>query len=308
MITTITLNPAIDKTCRATSLIPGQVNRMESIKNIAGGKGINVTKVLLQYGYQVRAMGLFGGYTGTFIEESVKALGAECRFTHVAGDTRCNMNIISGDGYVTEVLEPGPVISMEELSSFMADYQRALSDSEMIILSGSVPEGVPENIYEQLIDRAKEAEKKVLLDSSGVYLKKGVQALPFMIKPNAKELEILTGKKLRDRDDVIHAALHFAEKGISHVLVSMGEKGLLYVCGQEIFFAKAPSVKAVNTVGCGDSVVASFAMSLMMGEEKEELLRRAVAISAANATTLDSAVIPKETVEELYDKVEIEKY
>ena len=70
MITTITLNPAIDKTCRATSLIPGQVNRMESIKNIAGGKGINVTKVLLQYGYQVRAMGLFGGYTGTFIEET----------------------------------------------------------------------------------------------------------------------------------------------------------------------------------------------------------------------------------------------
>lgn len=308
MITTVTLNPAIDKTCVATRMIPGQVNRMESVKNIAGGKGINVTKVLLQYGYLVRAMGFLGGYTGDFIKQSVKALGAECRFTYVAGDTRCNTNILSEDGYVTEVLEPGPTISKEEMEKLLVDYDRTLMDSECIILSGSVSAGVPDTIYEDLILRAKKAGRKVLLDSSGAYLKNGVRAIPFMVKPNVKELEILMGRKLKDREAVIHAALTLAETGIEHVLVSMGEKGLLYVCGQEIFFAGAPKIKAVNTVGCGDSVVASFAISMRMGEEKEKLLRRATAISAANATTLESAVIPRETMEELYNKIEVEKY
>lgn len=308
MITTVTLNPAIDKTCVATRMLPGQVNRMESVKNIAGGKGINVTKVLLQYGYLVRAMGFLGGYTGDFIKESVKALGAECRFTYVSGDTRCNTNILSEDGYVTEVLEPGPTINKEELEKLLVDYDRTLIDSEFIILSGSVSAGVPDTIYEDLILRAKKAGRKVLLDTSGAYLKNGVRAIPYMVKPNVKELEILMGRKLKDREAVMHAALTLAETGIEHVLVSMGEKGLLYVCGQEIFFAGAPKIKAVNTVGCGDSVVASFAISMRRGEEKEKLLRRATAISAANATTLESAVIPRETMEELYNKIEIEKY
>ena len=308
MITTVTLNPAVDKTCTAERLIPGQVNRMQSVKNIAGGKGINVTKVLLQFGCQVCAMGFFGGYTGTFIEESVKNLGAECLFTHVAGETRCNTNILSEDGYVTEVLETGPVISEKELAVFVSEYKNVLEKSDYIVLSGSVPAGVPETIYKDLILLAKEAGKRVLLDSSGAYLKEGVSAVPFMVKPNVKELEVLTGRKLRSREEVIHAALTLAEKGIEHVMVSMGDKGLLYVCGQEIFFAKAPKVTAVNTVGCGDSAVASFVMSMLAGDEKEAVVKRAVAVSAANATTLESAVIPVETMEELYEKIEVERY
>lgn len=308
MITTVTLNPAVDKTCTAEQLIPGQVNRMESVKNIAGGKGINVTKVLLQFGYQVCAMGFFGGYTGTFIEESIKNLGAECFFTYVAGETRCNTNILSKDGYVTEVLEPGPVISEKELVDFIQEYRAVLKKSDYIVLSGSVPVGVPETIYRDLILMAKEAGKKVLLDSSGVYLKEGISAAPFMVKPNVKELEVLTGRKLRSRDEVIHAALTLAEKGIEHVMVSMGDKGLLYVCGQEIFFAKAPKVAAVNTVGCGDSTVASFVISMLAGDERAAIVKRAVAISAANATTLESAVIPVEIMEELYQKIEVERY
>lgn len=308
MITTVTLNPAIDKTCTSARMIPGQVNRMESVKNIAGGKGINVAKVLLQFGYPVRTMGFLGGYTGDFIHESMKALGAECRFTYVTGDTRCNTNILSEDGYVTEVLEPGPIISREELDKFLIDYDRTLMDSELIVLSGSAPIGVPETMYEELINRAKDAGRKVLLDSSGMNLKNAVRAVPFMIKPNVKELEMVVGHKLKDREAVIHAALSLAQTGIEHVMVSMGEKGLLYVWGQEVLLATVPKVKAVNTVGCGDSAVASFAMSLMIGEEKEALLRSAAAVSAANATTVESAVIPKETMEELYTRITIEKF
>lgn len=308
MITTITLNPAVDKTYTAARLLPGQVNRMDSVKNIAGGKGINVAKALRQYGVEVKTMGFLGGYTGRFIEDYAESIGAACRFTHVAGETRASINILSQDGYVTEVLEPGPEISEEELALFHSDYERELMNSELVILSGSAPANVNPSIYKELIIKAKNMGKKVILDSSGDFLKEGALAVPFMIKPNGKELEMLLGRKIKGLEDTIGAAIALSEKGISHVLVSMGEKGLLYVAGQEILFARAPKVKAVNTVGCGDCVVAAFAMGYLKNMSSEELLRYCVALSAANATTLESAVIPKEKADELIKEVEVERY
>ncbi len=308
MFTTVTLNPAVDKTYTAARLLPGQVNRMESVKNIAGGKGINVTKILRQYGFGVKAMGFLGGYTGSFIEDYVRKIGGECCFTHVEGETRSSINILSQDGYVTEVLEPGPEISQKELLQFCEDFQREIADSEMVILSGSAPADVPPSIYAELIHKAGEQGKKALLDSSGEYLRQGVKKSPFMVKPNARELELLMGRKIRGLDDTIRAAISLSERGISHVLVSMGVKGLLYVHGGQILYARAPQVKAVNTVGCGDSVVAAFAMAYAKGLNEEELLRYCASLSAANATTLESAVIPVEKAEKLLEEVQIERY
>lgn len=308
MIATVTLNPAIDKTAKAARMIPGQVNRMDSITNIAGGKGVNVTKILRQYEYEVTALGFLGGYTGRFIKEQLAGMGVECRFTEIGQDTRCNLNVISEDGYVTELLEPGPVISKEELEAFYSEYQEILGKCELVILSGSIPKGVPENVYAVLTKMADKAGVKVLLDSSGEALKAGISAKPFMVKPNLKELEGLIGKKINDREEILTVADSFVKHGISHVMVSMGSKGLLYVHENEALYAKAPLVKAVNTVACGDSVVASFAMSLMKGDSMEQCLKRAVAISAANATTMESAVIPKDVAEELYQKIEVETY
>lgn len=307
MITTVTLNPAIDKTCTLSSLRAGTVNRMESVRNLAGGKGINVTKVLRQYAYPVCALGFLGGYTGKFIEEYVKSIGAECCFTTIKGETRTNINVLAQDGYVTEILEPGAVISKEELNSFYESFEKKTKESELIILSGSVPEGVPVTIYKELIEKAKGKGKKVLLDSSGDFLKEGALALPFMIKPNLKELEVLAGKKLKDREEAMHAALHFNRLGISHVIVSMGEKGILYVTRQSVYYAAVPKIKAVNTVGCGDSVVAAFAMGILSKEAPAEILRWCGAISAANALTAESAVIPKENAEELVADIIVEK-
>lgn len=306
MITTVTLNPAVDKTCTLTSLRAGSVNRMESVKNLAGGKGINVTKVLRQYDFPVRALGFLGGYTGRFIEEYTESIGAQCDFTHVAGETRTNINVLAQDGYVTELLEPGAVISEEELVAFYEAFEKSIESSELIIMSGSVPAGVPADVYKVLTQKAAAYGKKVLLDTSGDFLKEGVTALPFMIKPNVKELEVLAGKKMKDREDILHAALHFNMLGIPHVMVSMGEKGLLYVTGQKAYFAHVPGIKAVNTVGCGDSVVAAFAMGILSEESPKEILKWCAAISAANATTLESAVIPKENAEELVADIIIE--
>ncbi len=308
MIVTVTLNPAVDKTYTAARLLPGQVNRMDSVTNIAGGKGINVSKVLRQYDYPVKALGFMGGYTGQFIEDYAKRIGVQCCFTHIEGGVRSSINILSQDGYVTELLEPGPRISEEELEKFMKDFAQEIKDSSMVILSGSAPEGVPSNIYATLINAAKEQGKPVLLDSSGVYLKEGIGAKPFMIKPNIKELEFISDARLKSMEEIIEAAVALNKKGIAHVLVSMGAKGILYVGEGDVIHAKPSVIKAVNTVGCGDSAVAAFAMNYTDGVDKEELLRKCVGISAANSCTLESAVIPIDMVEELMDGTTINRY
>ncbi len=308
MVATVTLNPAIDKTYTASTLHPGEVNRMNTVKNIAGGKGINVTKVLRQYGYQVRVLGFLGGYTGSMIEDYIKEIGAECCFTHIKGSTRVNINILEEDGYVTELLEPGPFVDSEEFKRFFEDFSRAIEDCDTVVLSGSAPENIPVFIYRDLILRAKNQKKKVILDSSGKFLIESINTCPFMVKPNILELEALSGRKIRGLDDAIGAALQIGGRGIPHVVVSMGASGILYVNDRKIYFAKVPPVKAVNTIGCGDSVVAAFIMAYDQGMDVRDILKHCVGISAANVTTFDSAVIPMKTAKELINKVEIIKY
>lgn len=306
MITTVTLNPAVDKTYTGTRLLPGHVNRMDSLKSIAGGKGVNVTKVLRRFDIPVRAMGFLGGYTGSFIEDFVKEIGAKCDFVHVSQDTRCSMNLLTEDGYVTEILEPGPFISEEEMQQFLSAYEKAVKDSEAVILSGSAPLGVQEGIYAALIETAKQSGKKVFLDTSGSFLKKGAAAKPYLIKPNLKELAVLTGKSIKTKEEAIRAAQNICRQGIENVVISMGDKGLLLVTEKESLFAEAAKVKAVNTVGCGDCVVASFAMSFKQGEDKETALKKAAALSAANATTLENGEIPMEKYYQLLSEIKVE--
>lgn len=306
MITTVTLNPAIDKTITTSRLLPGQVNRGDSVKNIAGGKGINVTKVLRQYGSSVCALGFLGGYTGRFIEEYVEGLGAESAFTLIAGETRTSTNVLSMDGYVTEILEPGPVICEEEKVRFLQTYTEKLAGSRFVVLSGSSPKGLSTDIYAQLIELAERQKLRTVLDTSGELLVQGVKAKPFLIKPNTRELEYLTGRKLRELSEIREAALQLvSEGGIAHVLVSMGEKGMLYATERKCLYAKAPEVKALNTVGSGDSAVAAAVMALQQEASMEDTLRLCVAISAANTTTLENAVIPKEYAAELLTQVQI---
>ena len=307
MILTVTLNPAVDKTYTAGELITGHVNRMRTVMSIAGGKGINVTKVLRQYGYPVCATGFLGGYAGNFIEDYLRKEQVTCRFVRVNGETRSNMNILADNGYVTEILEPGPEINEEQLQQFLTQYEELLSDCEMVVLSGSTARGLPEDIYSVLIEKARMKGIKTLLDTNGENLRKGISAGPYLVKPNQKELEYIVGHKLVNRKDVMEAALELHKGGIAHVIVSMGKKGLLSVSGGNVFYAKAGKVQVLNTVGCGDSVIASYAMSILKRERNEEALKQAVAISSANATTLINADIPKELAEELFEEITVEK-
>ena len=306
-ILTVTLNPAVDKTYTTQSVIVGNVNRMRTAMNIAGGKGVNVTKILRQYGCDVAATGFLGGYSGRFIEEELEKRGSECRFIHVTGETRSNMNILADDGYVTEILEPGPVISDGEMAAFLRQYDTLLEECGLVILSGSVAQGVKADIYETLTMRAADASVPVYLDSSGDNLRFGMRAKPQLVKPNWRELEYIMGRRIMDREEIIGAAKLLHEGGISRVIVSMGSKGLLSVTDRGVLYARAAGIEPINTVGCGDSVVASYAMSYAAGESEEKAIVRACAISAANATTVESANIPLETAEALMNKIIVEK-
>lgn len=306
-IMTVTLNPAVDKTYTTQELIVGNVNRMRTVMKIAGGKGVNVAKVLRQYDFDVAATGFLGGYSGRFIEEELERRGAACRFVHVDGETRSNMNILADNGFVTEILEPGPVISAQKQREFMEQYERLLGECGMVVLSGSVGQGMDADIYETLTARAEDAGVPVCLDASGESLRLGLRARPRMVKPNLRELEGLMGRKLRDRGQAAEAARLLCAEGIARVVVSMGSRGLLSVTADGVLYARALGIVPVNTVGCGDCVVASYAMSYMKGESEEEAVRRACAVSAANATTLESADIPMAAAEKLRQEIVVER-
>lgn len=307
MILTVTLNPAVDKTCQVNRLIKGQVNRMIECKNLAGGKGINVTKVLRQYKEEVNTTGFLGGYNGMFISDELERIGAKSAFTKIARETRTNINIISEDGYVTEVLEPGPEISEQERINFLDQFQALVNESEIIVISGSLAQGIEDEYYAKMIEICHEAGKKVLVDTSGEPLKKAIEAKPYLIKPNKRELEYVMGKKLENENDIIQAAKELLEKGIEMVVATMGSKGLVCVTAEESYRVVPPKVKIVNTVGCGDCVLAVLTMGIKNREPLEEMLKKAVALSAANVTTLENGQISMEKARKIYADVEIFK-
>ena len=172
-------------------------------------------------------------------------------------------------------------------------------------MSGSLTDGLPEDFYAKMIEMCHEAGVKVFLDTSGEALKKGIEKKPYCIKPNRKELEYIAGRKLSTEAEVIQAAYNLVRMGIEKVVVSMGEKGLLEVQKKKVIKAVPPRIKAVNTVGSGDSVVAALVLGMIQGLSDEDTMQLAAGISAANATTLESGMIPRDTMEELIKNVVI---
>lgn len=303
MILTVSCNPAIDKTYNTSNVMIGQVNRMRDLVSIPGGKAVNVTKVLRQFDAHVTATGFIGGYTGEFIEEQLRDIGVNTSFTTIRGLTRSNMNIIGDDGYVTEILEPGPKILSFEREDFMDRFRELVKISEYVVLSGSLTEGLSEDFYAKLIKICNESGSKVFLDASGEPLKRGIEAVPYCIKPNRRELEYAVGKKLTTEAEIIQAAYEYVKNGISKVVVSMGDKGLLQITKTKVIKAVPPHIKKVNTVGCGDCVVAAMILGMIQGLDDEDIMKFAAGVSAANATTLESGMIPQDKMDQIIEDV-----
>lgn len=305
MILTVSLNPAIDKTCEIDAIRTGCVNRLQKATAVAGGKGINVTKVLCKFNMPVMAMGFLGGSNGAMIESVVNDMGADCTFTRTSAETRINTNIITKDGKVTEILEPGAAITEEEICTFLSQFEAMLGEAEIVVLSGSIPLGVSDDFYAKLIELAHEAGSFVILDSSKEALKEALVSGPDCIKPNRMELEALMEREIKDDSDIRAAAGELLEKGIGCVAVSDGAKGLWIFNKDKCVQAIPPKIEAVNTVGCGDCVVAALAMGFYEKKDIEEIAGQAVCISAANAMTFENGDIPMRELRELETKIKM---
>ncbi len=308
MISTVTLNVSIDKAYKIKgSVESGKVIRVLECNNTAGGKGLNVSRVISICGEEVLATGFVGGHCGALVEELLENDNIKNQFTHVNSETRSCINILDENNISTEFLEKGSSVNENEIDKFIEDFNKIIDNSNIITISGSVPQGVPTDIYATLIKMIKAKNKKVILDASGDLLKEGIKALPTMIKPNSEEMENLLGISINNREEVIKSAIKLYESGIELVVVSLGGDGALLVCEEGVYHGKPPKIKVVNTVGCGDSMVAAFAVAMERGYSNTDSLKYAVSISAANAMTFSTGNFNSKDADSIFENTIIEK-
>ena len=308
MILTVTLNTSIDKLYLSESVRPETVMRVKEVHNTAGGKGLNVSRVAAKLREPVIAMGFTGGFNGQYLESLISQPLVRCAFTRVRGETRSCINCWDlSDGRSTEYLEPGEPVAPEELSRFLADFKSRLHEADVVTISGSVPQGVPEDFYCELIRLCRAAFVPVLVDTSGNRLIAAVKEKPLFIKPNEDEIAQLTGHAVSGREEAIQALTGLHRGGIPYVVLSLGAEGALLACDRGIFHGKPPKITPRNTVGCGDSMVAGFAVGFARRLPVEETFRMALAVSAANALSLFTGDFDPADYDRLYPDIRIDK-
>ena len=308
MILTVTLNAAIDKRYVVEGYQVGQVNRVKECSYVPGGKGLNVSKPAAIYGAEVVATGFVGGHAGNYIEDSLKPFGIKSEFYHVEAESRSCINIWDEINHVqTEFLEPGFTLTEKEFEGFEEKFRTLVTDAKVVAMSGSVPKGLDGTAYQRLVKIGKKAVKQVILDTSGKLLEMGIQASPTLIKPNIDEIRMLTGKTCNDIAEIIDAAKEMHKNGVKIVAVSLGADGSLAVGEEGTFRAEVPKIDAVNTVGCGDSMIAGFAVGMEEGLSLPEMLKKASAISAAAAMREETGFFVMQDMEKLLPEIKITK-
>ena len=302
MITTVTFNPAVDKTAQVDELIPGGLNRLKNVRQDAGGKGINVSKTLKAIGEDSTATGFIGGSAGQFIKNRLDELNIDNVFIQVDGDTRTNLKVLDKDMNLTELNEAGPECTSEDLDK-MAEL---LTDrSGILVLCGNTGPGVPKNIYRTLTEKAHVNGLQVIMDADGELFREGIQAHPDVIKPNRFELAQFFGKSEDEMDaaTMIELARTFIDEGVKLVVISMGIEGGLFVTKDRALQAPALKIPFQSAVGAGDAMVAALAYSLKHDLDLEQTLTLAVALSAGACMTEGTQPADAATVEKLKQEV-----
>ncbi|MGY2161410.1 1-phosphofructokinase [Pseudomonas tolaasii] len=275
----LTLNPALDLTVRLDRLEPGEVNRSETLLTHAAGKGVNVAQVLADLGHLVSV----GGFLGDENPQAFEALIARRKFGNafirVPGETRSNIKIAERDGRVTDINAPGPLVDEEAQEEMLKLIAIVGPEFDAVVVAGSLPRGVSPQWFQGLVEKIKGLGLKVALDTSGDALRAGLQAGPWLVKPNTEEL----AETLGNSKDAIRR-LH--QQGVEHVVVSDGAAGVTWYSPGGVLQATPPKVTVASTVGAGDSLLAGMLHGLLAGDAPEQTLRRATAIAAMAVTQI----------------------
>lgn len=305
MIATITLNPAIDKTVSIPNFAIGKTNRAQIERVDPGGKGINVAKVLRQLGCEVVASGFLAGNNGRYISAYLTEQGIIADFLMVPGETRQNLKIVDPvNKTVTEINEPGSEVEESYFDRLKDKIKELASLCRVIVFSGSLPPGLPEHTYKELIELVRDRGVFTLLDTSGPALWHGLAARPTLIKPNKQEVEEIFRVELGE-DTLLYAVERLLAFGVRIAVISLGAQGALLASGHKKIRAYPPRVETNSTVGAGDAMVAAFAYGLEQGLPLTDTLRLATAISAATAMARGSEVGDIERAKALLDEVRI---
>ncbi|GAU64784.1 putative sugar kinase [Streptomyces sp. NBRC 110611] len=301
MILTVTLNAALDITYRVPRLRPHGTNRIAQVSERPGGKGLNVARVLAALGHRTVATGFAGGGTG----DALRALLADTEVTDalvpIGGATRRTVAVADeSTGDTTQLNEPGPTVSPAEWDAFLGTYGELLAGARAVALCGSLPPGVPVDVYARLTRAARTAGVPVLLDTSGEPLRRGLAARPDLAKPNADELAALTGST-----EPLRAARAARRRGAHAVAASLGPEGMLAVTADGAWQAAPPRRFAGNPTGAGDSAVAGLLSGLVEGLPWPARLARAVALSAATVRAPTAGEFDPATYEELLPRVKV---
>lgn len=308
MIVTVTMNPAIDKTVEIERLVPGSLNRITRVEYDAGGKGINVSKTIRALGGESVAVGFLGGSAGKTIETVLTKAGICHDFVRVEGETRTNTKVFEKSGVVTELNEPGPAVGREHQELLMEKLAGYAGEETLFVLSGSVPAGMDKGIYARIIRMVHEKGAKVLLDADGELFANAVRQRPELVKPNAQELMEYAGLSgTCSGKEVLAAARSIRESGVERAVVSMGAAGALFLFEDCGFFSPALSVKAHSTVGAGDAMAAALAYGFTRKLSAQRQMRLCMAAAAGAVTTIGTKPPCRELVEELMEKVVLEK-
>lgn len=300
MIYTVTFNPSLDYIVSVDNFKLGLTNRTGSELLLPGGKGINVSTVLMNLGIESTALGFIAGFTGDEVVRRLEQMGVKNGFIRIPdGFTRINLKLKSIDG--TEINGQGPEISEEKVEQLMVQLDE-LSEGDVLFLSGSIPASMPSDAYQKIMERLKDKAVRIIVDATQDLLMNVLPYHPFLIKPNNHELGDIFGVQLNTRKEVIPYGKKLQEMGAQNVLISMaGEGAVLIAADGRIFDAPAPKGVLVNGVGAGDSMVAGFMAGWM--EKKDYEYAFHMGVSAGSASAFSENLATKEEIEAVYQQV-----
>ncbi len=306
MIVTVTLNPALDRIVKARGVDLNKLNRVDLINCSAGGKGINVSHLLHLLGTQTVAMGFLGGIARHFMEEEIRAAGLTTNFVFIEGETRTNYIIIDeATGFQTQINEKGPDVHPDEIRQFKENFRRALGQSEMVVMAGSLPRGIGPEIYAELIAMANDMNVPTLLNVQERILYPGLDARPFLLKPDFTADSRLMGIPLNSYKNRVDAAQKLLDKGVQVAVISSGSLDQIIVTREKILDAKAPNVEVLNRVGAGGAFMGGIAHALARQESLKEAVRLGMAASVATSLRIGTKVETIEEISEYLAKIEI---
>ncbi|MDE1515461.1 MAG: 1-phosphofructokinase [Vibrio sp.] len=302
-VVTITLNPALDLTGSLSQLNVGSVSLVEQSALHAAGKGVNVAKVLSELGAEVTVTGFLGRDNQELFCQLFEQLGVKDQFIRIAGATRINVKLVEQQGTVSDINFPGITVTEDDIAAFEATLLRLAQDHDYFVLAGSLPQGISPQRCAGWIEQLHRMNKKVLFDSSRDALMAGLEAKPWLIKPNDEELSQWCGRELSTLSECQQAANQLAAKQIENIVISMGANGVMWLHQNQWLHAKPPKMHVVSTVGAGDTLVAGLCWGHMQNMEKQSLLRFATALSALAVTQVGVGIGDRQQLNTLQQQI-----